>query len=469
MHATEALFEALREIADPSAVDAIETLVREGADEDLAQINAMSLAEVSGTHPGRTLGALVHAARIGLLELSWNILCPSCRGILAAKAALGNLRNETYRCAFCAIDAEPVLDDTVEVSFSVSPRVRRISAHDPDSLGFWDYLRQVFFSTGLVLTAPGVFREALGRLTVRTAEVGPGADLDLELALEPGLLIVFDPVTHTARFIHVDGPSAPEPQATAMVFGPARSSISEATLRPGALRLTLSNRSAKRVLPGVFAGGPDLLKLLHARRPSVTGAGLLSNQTFREIYKADTLDIDEGLKVLNLTFLFTDLRGSTALYESIGDFAAYDLVRAHFRVLGEIIDAEGGAVVKTIGDAIMATFTSPGGAVAASLRMREAMGRLNAGRPGESLILKIGIHSGPCLSVNSNERQDYFGRTVNIASRVQELATADGILLAGPAIEDAATRRLLEARGIPVEPRERRLRGIDGAVQVLEI
>ena len=99
-------------------------------------------------------------------------------------------------------------------------------------------------------------------------------------------------------------------------------------------------------------------------------------------------------------------------------------MRAHFHVLHEIVAAEAGAVVKTIGDAVMATFPTPDRAVAAALRMREAMRGLNEERGSEDLLLKIGIHEGPCIAVTLNERQDYFGQTVNIASRVQGLATS---------------------------------------------
>jgi class 3 adenylate cyclase len=135
-----------------------------------------------------------------------------------------------------------------------------------------------------------------------------------------------------------------------------------------------------------------------------------------------TIDVEQRLKITSLTFLFTDLKGSTELYERVGDLAAFDLVRAHFRVLDEIVAAEAGAVVKTIGDAVMAAFPTPDRAISAALRMREAMRELHTGRHGEDLLLKIGIDQGPCLAVLLNDRQDYFGQTVNIAARVQALA-----------------------------------------------
>src|SRR6185503_14888620 len=182
--------------------------------------------------------------------------------------------------------------------------------------------------------------------------------------------------------------------------------------------------------------GDTLHDLLGQRRPFLTAKRLLTNQTFRDIYRTDTLDLDQRLKITSLTFLFTDLRGSTELYNRVGDLVAFDLVRAHFRVLTEIVASEAGAVVKTIGDAVMATFPTPDRAMAAALRMRQAMRAFNAEHGREDLLLKIGIHEGPCLAVVLNERQDYFGQTVNIAARVQGLATARSIFATGQVVGD---------------------------------
>src|SRR5262245_62139368 len=156
--------------------------------------------------------------------------------------------------------------------------------------------------------------------------------------------------------------------------------------------------------------------------PFVTAIRLRTTSGLRDVYGIGRIDVDQRLKLTSLTFLFTDLRGSTELYERVGDLVAFDLVKAHFQVLHEIVASEAGAVVKTIGDAVMATFPTPDRGVAAALRMREEMRRLNEAHGREDLLLKIGIHEGPCLAVNLNERQDYFGQTVNIASRVQGLA-----------------------------------------------
>jgi len=240
-------------------------------------------------------------------------------------------------------------------------------------------------------------------------------------------------------------------------------------MRPGPLRLSLENRTNRRVLPALWIAGDGLHHLLGKRKPFLTAKRLLTNQTFRDIYQTETLDPDQRLKITSLTFLFTDLKGSTALYERVGDLVAYDLVRQHFRALHEIVAAETGAVVKTIGDAVMATFQSPDRALAAALRMREEMTRINAERQNEDLLLKIGIHEGPCLAVNLNNSQDYFGQTVNMAARVQGLASSRAIFVTKSVVDDPKAAKILQNSGLRPAEQRAALRGIADETTVYEI
>ena len=108
-------------------------------------------------------------------------------------------------------------------------------------------------------------------------------------------------------------------------------------------------------------------------------------------------DPEQRFRIINLMILFTDLKGSTALYDRVGDLAAFDLVRHHFSALLTAVAAEGGAVVKTIGDAVMATFPAPDRAIRAAMQMRKEMRKINDTRGNQDLALNIGLHEGPCL------------------------------------------------------------------------
>jgi class 3 adenylate cyclase len=467
MSETEALMTALRRSADADVVTAIEQLVREGPDHSLCRVNALAFAANRGLDEERVIAAFLHAARLGLFELSWNVLCPGCGGVLDSTATLKSVHNEPYHCALCAAGYEPTLDELVEVAFTVTPRLRRIAAHDPDSLPILEYSRQLFWSSGVDL--PQNYHELIEEITLDMLELPAGEKAVMSLQLPADFVILFEPVTHWAQFFKVEGEPRRERQNLSVIFNKLQSQTQTTEIRPGPLRLSLENRTERRVLPGLWIAGDKLHNLLAKRRPFLTAKRLLTNQTFRDIYRTDTLDVDQGLKITSLTFLFTDLKGSTALYERVGDLVAYDLVRAHFGLLNDIVAEETGAIVKTIGDAVMATFPTPDRAVAAALRMRDAMRRLSESHEPEDLLLKIGIHEGPCLAVTLNDRLDYFGQTVNVAARVQGLAESQSIFASGNVIDHPDASRLLKATGLMPQEQLASLRGVSGSLRVYEI
>jgi class 3 adenylate cyclase len=463
----QSLFAVLRQSADLETVGAIERFVAEASDRELCRINPLAFAGRQRLDAENVIAAFLHAARLGIFELSWNVLCPGCGGVLDASASLKTVSRDEYMCALCAEGYAPTLDDMVEVTFTVSPRVRRIAAHAPDALPFFEYMRQIFWASGVDL--PDDLERLGEEITLDTLELPAGEKAQMSLQLPAEFLIVFEPVTHAAQFIDVKGEPTRERQNLSMVFNNLKAPTGTTEMRPGPLRLLLENRTEQRVLPGVWIAGDALHRLLATRRPFLTAKHLLTNQTFRDIYRTDTLDLDQRLKITSLTFLFSDLKGSTELYDRVGDLVAFDLVRAHFRVVNEIVAAEAGAVVKTIGDAVMATFPTPDRAIAAALRMREAMRGFNAEHGREDLLLKIGIHEGPCLAVVLNDRQDFFGQTVNIASRVQGLAESRAIFATRPVVDHPKSTDLLSARGLVPVPQQRQLRGIPEEFAVYEI
>jgi class 3 adenylate cyclase len=354
------------------------------------------------------------------------------------------------------------------VAFTVSPRVRRIAAHDPNTLPLWDYFRQMFWSSGVDFNQES-FATLSDEVVLDALELPTHEKAVMSLQLPAQFIIVFEPVTHAAQFIDVQGEPTKERQQLSLIYNKVHAPVGTTTMRPGPLRLSLDNQAGVRTLPTVFIAADALHDLIGKRKPFLTAKRMLSNQTFRDVFKADNLNIDQRLKITSLTFLFTDLKGSTALYERVGDLAAFDLVRAHFQALLEIISSEKGAVVKTIGDAVMATFVRPEHAIVAGLRMRAAMDKLNIERGSNDLVVKIGIHEGPCLAVMLNERQDYFGQTVNIAARVQSLSTSQEIHITGPVIDAPAVAEILERQAIKPIQKQAALRGIADKMLVYEI
>ncbi|WP_454615927.1 DUF5939 domain-containing protein [Bradyrhizobium cenepequi] len=468
MSDTQAQFAVLKQTADPAVVDEIARLIAAGHDRELNRINLLDFARHTGLDEEKVISGFLHASRLGLFDMSWNVLCPGCGGVLDAHSTLKSLRHDDYNCALCAAGYEASVDEMVEVAFTVSPRVRRIGAHDPNTLPIWEYVRQMFWSSGVDINDES-FSRLINETTLEALELPAGEKAILSLNLPNQYVIVFEPVTHSAHFLDIQGEPTTDRQQLSIVYNKLQAPTGTTVLRPGPLRLSLENQAGVRVLPSVWVAGDSLHEMLGRRKPILTAKRMLSNQTFRDVFKADNLNVDQRLKITSLTFLFTDLKGSTALYERVGDLAAFDLVRAHFHALLDIIASEHGAVVKTIGDAVMATFIKPEHALAAGLRMRAAMEKLNDERGKQDLIVKIGIHEGPCLAVMLNERQDYFGQTVNIAARVQSLSTQQEIHITAPVIDSPEVLSILKKAEIRPIQKEAALRGIADKMVVYEI
>ncbi len=199
----------------------------------------------------------------------------------------------------------------------------------------------------------------------------------------------------------------------------------------------------------------------------VFGRALLVLPDFQRLFPQERLLPDESLEVARMALLFTDLAGSTALYAQRGDPRAYHLVRLHFEELFNAANRHNGTVVKNIGDAVMAAFQTPAEALAAALDMQNDIAALNRRERltgDEALVLKVGLHSGPCLNVTLNDRPDYFGTTVNIAARVQGLSRGGDVVFTDAILHDADAMALVP--GQPLETSQAKLKGIEGDLTV---
>jgi class 3 adenylate cyclase len=172
-----------------------------------------------------------------------------------------------------------------------------------------------------------------------------------------------------------------------------------------------------------------------------------------------------------LTFLFTDLYSSTALYERMGDAAAYDIVRRHFMFLEGIVFGHNGMVVKTIGDAVMATFGDPIDAVRAALAMQSRIADFNRAHMGADadrrLVIRLGVHSGGSIRVELDDRVDYFGSAVNLAARLRGQSRGGDVVLSHVVAGYRPVRLLLAS--LPTRKESRRFKGFDELVRFVRV
>lgn len=365
-------------------------LLEHADDLALQRLRAYQLADFWKLPRRRVLEVFLRAYRAGILDIRWELLCPSCRGAGASHPSLGDVRNKAH-CDSCNIDYTVNFDRQVEVVFRPNPTVRIIPA----------YLQYC-------LAGPQT-----GPHIVVNQVIEAGETFEVSAALEDG------------RYSLTASGLPGELPILAVADGATESHISvdEAGWPEGELQvgthptLQFINQTD---IPQKFS-----FKRAAWRDDAATAADVTSLQLFRDLFSREALRAGEEIQISSVTLLFTDLRDSTRLYRQIGDAPAFGRVRQHFDLLEQAIAAEGGAIVKTIGDAVMAVFRQPAAALRAIEIAHAAIAMLE-GDP--ALEMKAGIHTGPCIAVTLNERLDYFGSTVNIAARLPGLARGGEIV-----------------------------------------
>ncbi|MGE5146722.1 MAG: DUF5939 domain-containing protein, partial [Candidatus Eiseniibacteriota bacterium] len=198
MDEAQGLFGVLRQSAEPAVADAIERAVKDAPDRALGRINPLAFAAEHKLDEEATIAGFLQAARLGLFDLSWNVLCPGCGGVLDANTSLKSVQADEYTCALCAAGYEPTLDEMVEVTFTVSPRVRRIAAHDPHSLPPTEYFRQIYWGSGIDFSDAG-YETLVNDFVLEVLELPPGEKGVISLQLPEAFVIIFEPVTHAAQ------------------------------------------------------------------------------------------------------------------------------------------------------------------------------------------------------------------------------------------------------------------------------
>src|SRR5437868_9445184 len=237
---TDTLF-TLRQSAKPKPMNAIEKLIQDAPDRELCRINALAFAAKHQLDEDEVIAAFLHGARLGIFDMSWNILCPACGGVLDSGASLKTVKQAEYRCVLCAVGCEPTLDDIVEVTFTISPRVRKVAAHDPETLPWIEYYSQIFWSSGVDLPDDEALAEWFKETTLDSLELAAGEKVVLSLQLPEGYVIVFDPVLHMSQHIEVTGEAARESQSLSFVMTRHHAPSAPVQMRPGPVQMTLEN------------------------------------------------------------------------------------------------------------------------------------------------------------------------------------------------------------------------------------
>jgi class 3 adenylate cyclase len=429
-----------------------------------ARINPYAFAEEAGIDAEQALDLFVHGAKLGVFDLEWGMICPLCGAITHSAAQLDQVAEDSLHCSLCSKDVPSVMDDTVEVSFAYTPAGESFDLHNLHR----DFATYHNFFTSSSYPFIREFRAFNERNTIGDIKLDSGQKGTLPLNLQAGetyRIVCLD--THAGADIQVEDGAANAGELALAADGFSDAGV---PLAAGSSTLTLSNQTEQpvwirvlRVVMEEVAGIMDQGLPVFGKR--LTGKDLINNQAFRDCFALNELAPDLKLKLRSLTLLFTDLKGSTALYDREGDLAAYRLVQDHFAALKQVVRSHSGAVIKTMGDAVMAAFPSGNDGIAAAIAMMAAMQEL-AGDRDDDVGLKVGLHAGPALAINAGQALDYFGQTVNIAARVQGLADAGEICLTSALNDSESAADQLLRSGYRGHAEMARLKGVSGEEQI---
>ncbi len=451
-----------REAHDPALVERLRRHLLEAPDAAVVKMRPFELADRWGAGRRETLILFLQATTAGLLQMSWDVLCPNCRVAKASYPSLKELRPEAH-CDTCDITYDAGFDRNVEVRFTVAPVLRRVAAGT--------------FCIGGPMTTPHVVaqvdlapgREALlaahleaGSYRLRSLQSRGSAIIEAGAAA-PGALQVPIVVTEEATSVALAGQRVASSALQVPVV------VTEEAIEPsavkvgaGSISLSLASRAA---VPVTVA-----LERREWADTAATAALVSTLQEFRDLFSSEVLAPGIQVAIEKLALVFTDLAGSTALYLAVGQARAFRIVQDHFRLLFAAVEENRGAVVKTIGDAVMAAFPSAAAAVDAALAMQRRIRTLEV-EPSidTATLLKVGVHQGPVVAVTANERLDYFGTTVNVAARVEHACRGGEITMTAAVRDDPAVAERLGQRGYQIEPDLVHLRGIDRPVQLYRL
>jgi class 3 adenylate cyclase len=450
----------------PKVLERLEALTRTGSDYELFRINPLRFAAERGIVEHEAIDAFLHGAKHGMFQMEWALVCPTCGDSVDSFRSLNKV-NAHFYCTVCDLNSEATLDDFIQVNFTISQEIREIAYHHPEALSIEDYHLKYHFNQNAVIPGGSRFIDAVTTLVKGLSFIGPGQRKRFALETAGGSLTFNDLMHHLSAAMTVGGAPAEKPQTVTIRLEGGKLIPERDTIAPGKLVFTVENRTAAKASMMILNFPPGFTKARLVFEPFLSGKKLLSIQTFRDLFSSEVIQGTEGIGVRDITILFTDLKGSTALYERIGDLKAFSLVHQHFDRLGAVINENSGAFVKTIGDAVMASFLNPVDAVKAALEMNKEIARFNLAFTSKDLILKIGIHKGPCIAVTLNNRLDYFGQTVNTAARVQGLAGSEEVYVTEEVFAFPGVKALL--RGYKVFAGKVKLKGIQEEMQVFKI
>jgi class 3 adenylate cyclase len=395
---------------DPILTGHLEVFLDRADDLSLQRMRPYALADRWQSNRRAVLEMFLRATRAGILDMSWDLLCPSCRGTTEGHTNLGEVHGRSH-CNTCRIDFTVNFDHNIEVIFRPNASIRSVEFNAAFCMGSPQLQPHVVMAQPVspLRALPVPLNLQTGRYTLRASNV-------------PGSI---------SLYADADGKSQTDVRVSSFGWPSEEQHVS--------LLPTLN------LINATDADQTFQLERTAWSDQSSTAADVTALQVFRDLFATEVVRPGEEISIGSVTLMFTDLRDSTRMYRQIGDASAFGRVREHFEILERAIAAEGGGIVKTMGDAVMAVFRQPVSALRAVWKAQTEIAE-----HGEPMLwLKAGLHKGPCIIVNLNDRLDYFGSTVNITARLPNFSRGGELILSETIYEDLEVTEFLAENAGP--------------------
>jgi class 3 adenylate cyclase/carbon monoxide dehydrogenase subunit G len=395
---------------------------------DLRAIRPLALARSWHADAHDTVELFLAAQRRGILAMGWDLLCPRCRGAKSSVKHLHDLPQGAH-CASCNIDYGRDFTRNVELTFHPEPWLRPLPKGELCLLG-QGTTPHVRFQAEVAARSRKSFALTLAPGSYRFRTIEAGGEADGRVA-EDGVI--------------------PEVEATG----------ADIALRtPGHQGEFVVHNDTDRPLFFVIEDRGWA-------KDALTGERVIAMPAFRRLCPEQLLRPGDDVEIGRVAIVFTDLQGSTRLYDQLGDASAYRLVRDHFAYLSERVARHHGFIVKTVGDAVMAAFHDPADAVRAVLSMLDEVTSFNRGRSDGGIVLKLGLHLGSCIAVTAGDVLDYFGSTVNTASRLEHQCRGGEAIISQAVLADPQAHEALAGRDVTEDSAT--LRGLNEPVGFVRV
>ena len=394
-----------------SAAKRLASALRDDPDPVVDRLRPFELADRWDLDEREVLGACLNGVEAGLLELKWDIICPSCRTASDRVSSLAEI-GETGHCQLCDITYDLSLDEAVEATFRPSEGVRELDSGP--------------YCTGGPARTPHVTTQAIlpldGEVSVRV----PQSAGEYRLFVRGGASVALHVREGAADHVEMD-------------VSEVEGDFGELQVAPNAEIVVRQEGGTERHVK---------IERVGWKSRAATAAVISTLPDFRRLFSGDVLRTGSSLKVGRVSLMFTDLTASTQLYRDVGDAGAFSIVQDHFDLVADLVSMARGTIVKTMGDAVMAVFTSEADALQCAVAIHEAFPKFREERnAANQCFMKIGVFSGPCYAVTANGVLDYFGQTVNVAARLQAQAGAGEIVMTEEAWNEAKERTLTGISG----------------------